>query len=215
MKNKISLIFVVAIIVSCLALGVFPARSSAIIANYEEEVTRQKNDADVYVSGEIISSKYSASEDRRYQSIDYTVEVTKVIKSSDDIGLGTIISMSHDCNAASEMFFITPKSECLEHGRKVGDIIGIYMDIDEKQCDVAPCPQYRQAIIYRDAIIDIYQPYSSNLFEEIKNLIVNNGNVIAIPLVAVGFVVLGIFQSKKYISKKKTKKSKYTKPNNR
>lgn len=213
MKNKISLIFVVAIITSCLGIFAFPARSSAIIADYEEAVTKQMAEADAQVIGKVLNTKYSASEDRRYQSIDYTVEVTKVVKGSKDFRVGSVISMSHDCNAYSEMFFITEKSECLEYAPKVGTTVGIYMDIDEKQCVVAPCPQYRQALIYEDEITDISfgNNYSNNLFENIKLFIIDNSNEIVISVIAIGFGIFGFLQ----IKKNGLRKSKNKKPNAR
>lgn len=187
---------------------VLPVKSSAIVADYPQMVIEQKAAAEAHVTGKVVSAEYTAGKGNIFQYVSYDVLVKEVEK-GDFVSVGAIVSLNHNCDMASEMFKKTTKSECIENAPKVGDDADIYINKTDIICDQAPCPQYRQAVIYEDEIVNINNNLPStdndNMF---FSFIVDNANVIAAVTVIVGAGVLAILHFGKSKCKKSTKKSK-------
>lgn len=153
MNKKISFVCIGLIFTNFFALLAWPAQTLAIIADAEARIAEQKAEAEAHVLGTVISTKYFADEDRFTQYVDYKVKIKKVYR-GEHVSVGSVFELRHDCNAASEMRFVVPKSDCITYSPKVGEGKEIYMNHTQIICDMALCPQYSQAVIYKDEIIN-------------------------------------------------------------
>lgn len=161
MNKRISVISIICGVIISIFMS---AQVSAVIADYAETVAKQQSEAEIIVMGKVISTNYAPKDENNYdQTVNYELKVETIVSNGDQgkqITIGTIIQMSHNCDMASEMHIPVTKSECVKSAPKVGDEKTVYMNyIGPIMCDVAPCPQYSQAVIYEDDIIDFGSKY--------------------------------------------------------
>ena len=152
------------------------------------------------VRGHVTSVKYQETEYSKY--INYQVKVDQIIRGDgrSEITNVTTLFMQHDCEAASEMHWESNRSECMTQAPKINSKQVIYLNHSTIMCEVAPCPSYYQAVIYKDSLSDyrfVPDP-STNIL-----IIIIVSSVVVIALGAAVSSIM-IIKKKKHISKKKS-----------
>lgn len=197
MNKRISILSIICGIIISIFIT---TQASAIIANYKEEVVGQQAEAVVVVTGKVISTKYIPKDENNfYQTVNYELQVQNIERNDNrgQIKVGTIIQMSHNCDMATEMHEPSTKSECTQFAPKVGNEETVYMDYSSRACSSMPCPQYYQAVIYEDDIID----YGSTQSITNNNYLIY---IVAITIIVIACASVTAF----YMIKKKVKKLK-------